>query len=135
MIEVEVRQVNESEIWIGESKDLLIEENILLVEAVGEQTPEIAEKQLEVTGVIAKSINRKLNFIIDLNRCGKNSPEARNIWSRIAEKETTGKVAVFGIHPVARVIASFVINVSKKGKEGAMRFFRTKEESLSWIKE
>ena len=48
------------------------------------------------------------------------------------EDEKIGKVALFGLHPVARVIASFVMGVTKKED---MRFFRTKEEALAWIKD
>ena len=61
----------------------------------------------------------------------KNSPEARKIWRNFSEDEDTHKVAMFGIHPVAMVIASFVTNITKKNE---MRFFKTKEEALEWIK-
>jgi len=50
----------------------------------------------------------------------------------VSEYEKTGKVAVFGLHPVARVIASFVMGVSKNKD---MRFFKAKEEALAWLKE
>jgi len=48
------------------------------------------------------------------------------------EHERTGKVALFGLNPVARVIASFVMGVTRKKD---MRFFKTREEALAWLRE
>jgi hypothetical protein len=48
------------------------------------------------------------------------------------EDTKTGKTAFFGMHPVARVIASFVMGVSPNKM---MRFFKTKEDALIWLRE
>ena len=49
-----------------------------------------------------------------------------------AELEKIGKIAMFGMHPVARVVASFVMGVTNKED---MRFFKSKEDALLWLKE
>ena len=46
--------------------------------------------------------------------------------------EKFGKIAHWGINPVAKILASFVMGLSKKTE---MRFFTSKEEALAWLKE
>jgi len=65
-----------------------------------------------------------------LNNCGKNEPGARLIWSQISDEENTNKVALFGMHPVARVLASFVMGITNRNNQ---RFFKTKEEAVNWL--
>ena len=48
------------------------------------------------------------------------------------EGEGIGKVALVGMNPVVRVIASFIIGTTKK--EG-FRFFKSNDEALAWLKE
>ena len=48
------------------------------------------------------------------------------------EDEKLVKIAIFGLNPVARVIASFIMGVAKKKDQ---RFFKTKEEALAWLKQ
>jgi len=124
--------VSDKEMWIGENKTFLIEGNVIHVIAKGEQTTESSILQTEVNNKLASLVNGKINYLIDLNKCGKNSPEARSTWKRAAEDENTNKVAVFGLNPVARVLASFVFGISKKKDQ---RFFATKEDALCWILE
>jgi len=126
------RQINESELWIGENRIYLIPNNIIHVIAVGVQSAALAVTLNETNSRLAMLINGKINYLIDLNKSGKSSPEAREIWNKIGENERTGKVAIFGIHPVARVLATFVMGMSKKNNN---RFFRTKEEAMAWILE
>ena len=73
-----------------------------------------------------------MNVLVDLNKAGKPTSEARKIGKERLEEEGVGKVALFGLHPVARVLASFVMGVSKKED---MKFFKTKEEAIAWFKE
>ena len=67
-----------------------------------------------------------------MSRAGQPSAKAREIAKQSFEKEKIGKIAMFGMHPVARVISSFVMGVINKGD---MRFFKTKEDALAWLKE
>ena len=130
MDKLKLIQKSDFEYWIGENKTML-EDNIIYVEAVGDQNLQIAKLHLIGIRRMKNFIRGKISFLIDLNQCGKNSPEARKIWRNFSEEKDTHKVAMFGIHPVAMVIASFVISITKKNE---MRFFRTKEDALEWIK-
>jgi hypothetical protein len=127
-----VEAISELEYMVGNNVTSLIEGNIIYVIANGEQTDEIAQKQFEVDHILEDKIDGKKNYLINLNNCGKNSPVARAKWNESAEEESTNKVAIFGIHPVAKVIAAFVMKISKKKNQ---RFFKTKEEALQWLKE
>jgi len=46
------------------------------------------------------------------------------------QNEKIRKIAIWGLSPVARVIASFVMGISKKD----IRFFNSEEKALSWLK-
>ncbi|MBN1821310.1 MAG: STAS/SEC14 domain-containing protein [Prolixibacteraceae bacterium] len=125
-----VKVVSEKEIWVGENQFQVLSDNIIKVKAVGEETMEKAEIQKEISLKLANSLEGKIKYLIDLNRSGKSSHEARNIWKELSENEKTAKVAMFGMHPVARVIASFVSDITNK-KE--MRFFKTEEAAIKWL--
>jgi len=82
---------------------------------------------------IADVVEGKVDLLIDANKVGQPSSRARKIIQEgVLKYEKTGKVALFGANPVARVIASFVMGVTRKKD---MRFFKTKEEALAWLKE
>ena len=129
--DIEVREINDKEIWVNTNKFALIHENIIYVTAVGEQTTEFARKQADICKKMSGLIEGKLNYLIDLNKAGKNSPEARKMWKTLTEDDNTEKVAMFGLHPVAKVLASFVMGISSGNK---MRFFSTKEEAIALAK-
>jgi len=130
MEKIEAKQISETEFMVGNNRTSIIEGNIIYVIVNGEQTTELAILQKEVNLKLANLINGQISYLIDLNKAGKNSPDARNIWIEISNLEITKKVANFGIHPVARVLASFVVRVS--GKQNVY-FFKTKEEALTWL--
>ena len=96
----------------------------------GEQTTKIALNHKKICEMLSSGLEGKINYLIDLNKCGKNSTEARKIWKEFSESENTNKVATFGLNPVSRVIASFVIG---KLQKGAVQFFKTRKEAISWI--
>jgi len=129
-VNIEVKKISEKEIWVGENKTSLIEENIIHVISKGEQTTELATIQNKINLGLASMVEGKISYLIDLNHSGKSSPEARSIWSKACEHENTYKVAVFGLHPVAKVIASFVFGITRKKD---MRFFRSEDEARSWL--
>lgn len=119
------------EIRIGESRYYLGEDNIIHAVEVGvmddKKAMAIKEAYLNVLD-IAKG---KIYILVDLNKAKKPSAKARKILNEINENERVDKVAHFGMHPVARVMASFLMGFSKK-KE--IRFFKTKEQALKWLK-
>lgn len=123
-------ETREDENLNGQNMTSLINENIIYVIAVGEQTTEIALTQKQINLKLASYVKGQINYLIDLNKCGKNSSEARQIWKESAEDERTDKVAIFGLNPVAKVIASFVMGVTRKKNQ---RFFNTEAEALLWI--
>lgn len=127
---IEIIQISEFEFKMGENTLSLIEGNIIDVVAQGEQTAEVALKHKKICEMLSSGLEGKINYLINLNKCGKNATEARQIWKEFSESENTNKVATFGLNPVSRVIASFVIG---KIEKGAINFFKTREEAISWI--
>jgi hypothetical protein len=120
------------EFWVGPTQVRLTEGNLVIVKAVGPQTHDTAIAHLNIFEQIYHEVDEPLNFVIDLNDAGKNSAEARKVWKDVAEYEYTCKVALIGIHPVARVIAGFVMSISTSSK---IQFFSTREKALKWIYE
>lgn len=126
-------QQKDREIWIGESRMYLGEDNILYETVVGVVDEKIAIALKEATlKLSSKAEGGVINVFIDLNGTGKPTPEARRIGQESFEDEGIGKIAMFGVNPVTRVIASFVMGVTRKKD---MRFFRSKEKALAWLKE
>jgi len=129
---VEIKQISEREIWIGESRFYLGEDDIFYETIVGKQDEKTVTVALEYHNKFKNMVKGKMKMLINLNNAGHLSSEARKIGKKTFEDEKIGKVAMFGMHPVARVLASFVMGVTKKED---MRFFKTKEEALAWLKE
>jgi hypothetical protein len=123
---------NEKEIWIGESKLYLGDGNILYVEIVGDLTDDMAVPLKEGMLRLMNMVKGQVNVLADLNRAGKPSAEVKKRGKEVAENEKTGKGAMFGLHPVARVIASFWMGMARNEK---VRFFKTRAEALSWLKD
>ena len=120
------------EIQIGENRLYLGEDNVLYIAIFGEVDEKIAIAIKEADLKFKNMVEEKYDVLADLNKSGEHSSESRKIWKEMTEHDKTGKVAIFGMNPVARVIASFVMGVSQKKD---MRFFKTKEEALAWLKE
>lgn len=130
--EVKVVWKGDREVWVGEERLYLGEDNIVYITAAGEVDEKKAIVIREVVLKFTKMVEGEINLLIDLNKAGKQSPEARNIWKELSEvSEGVGKIALFGLHPVARILASFVKGVIKKTN---IHFFKTKEEALKWLK-
>ena len=119
------------EIWVGENHSYLGEDNIVYTTIVGEVDENMAIAIREAHLKFMNMVEGKMNSLVDLNKAGKQPPEARKIGNEMFEHERIGKIALFGLDPVARVIASFVMGVSRKKD---MRFFKKKEEALAWLK-
>ena len=129
--EVETKQVSEREFWVGESRFYLGEDDILYETIVGKQDEKTIIAALEAHNRFKNMVEGKMKMLIDINKAGQLSSGARKIGRETLEDEKVGKVALFGLHPVARVIASFVMGVTRKKD---MRFFKTKEQALAWLK-
>ncbi|OGS20675.1 MAG: hypothetical protein A3J83_05115 [Elusimicrobia bacterium RIFOXYA2_FULL_40_6] len=128
---LEVKQISEREYWVGENRIYFGEDDIIYVTAVGDADEKIAAAMKEIEIRFINMAKGEVSLLVDLNKCGKQSPEARKIRMSLGENSKIRKVAVFGIHPVAKIIASFVVGISKNDK---LCFFKTKEEALAWLK-
>ncbi len=129
--EVETKQVSEREFWVGESRFYLGEDDIFYETIVGKQDEKTIIAALEAHNRFKNMVEGKMKMLIDINKAGQLSSGARKIGRETLEDKKVGKVALFGSHPVARVIASFVMGVTRKKD---MRFFKTKEQALAWLK-
>lgn len=124
--------MKEKQFSIGESIYYLGEDNILYVIARGKIENKDLPALKEATFKFEKKTKGKANILIDLNEAKEQSPEARKMWSELCKQKRTGKVALFGMHPVARVLVSFVVGVSKNKN---LRFFNSREKAIKWLKE
>ena len=121
--EAEVRQVSEREIWVGESRFCLGEDDILYETIVGKQDEKTVIAALEYHNKFKNMVEGKMKMLLDINKAGQVSSGARKIGKETFEDEKVGKVTFVGLHPVARVIASFVMGVTRKRD---LRFFQDK---------
>jgi|WetSurMetagenome_2_1015567.scaffolds.fasta_scaffold46694_3 hypothetical protein len=124
--------VHEIDFWVGANKTMLIDENIIYVVAYGPQDVNQANAHIDAHKKFVGLAKGPVNYMIDLNNAGKSTAEARKVWKYLSEREDTYKVALVGNHPVARVLAHFVMVVVQKNN---LRFFKTEEEAILWLKE
>lgn len=120
------------EIRVGESRFYLGEDNIIYSTIVGDIDAEMAIAFDEATLKLMNMVEGKVNVFTDDNKAGTPLSEARKIMQEFIMHEKYGKLAIFGLHPVARVLASFIMGVTKKED---VRFFNSKEDALAWLKE
>ena len=122
----------EREIWVGKNKVYLSEDNIINIINVGEINEKTAIAIKDAVIKLTTMVEGNVSTLTDLNKAGKMTPEARKVFQEFVGQRGYGKAALFGMHPVARVLASFFRGMSRKKD---MRFFKTKEEALAWLKE
>lgn len=118
-------------IFIGHQKVTISDDNIVYIESIGDIDEQLALKIQKFVQEFGKTINTRINLFIDLNKSGKPSAAARKIFQDINDYDITGKIAFWGIHPVARVLAAFIMGITKKK---AIRFFNSREKALEWLK-
>lgn len=126
------KQINEQEFTIGENRIVLLDNSTIYIEAIGEQTDDHAREILKLYQKLYSELPGKINQLVNLNRSGKSSPKARQVYEEMNNHERTYKVAVYGIHPVARVLAAFVTGLTEKKN---IEFFINKEEAMAWLNE
>lgn len=108
------------------------DDGIMHITAVGDVDEKIALETQEALFYFRKLNGGRTNgVLIDLTRAGKSSPEARRIWRSLSESENPEPTAFCGAHPVARILASFMITFSSNKN---LRFFKKYEDALAWIK-
>lgn len=120
------------ETWVGQNRFYLDEKNILNVNLVGKIDMETVTQLNLIYVKYFNLVRGKLNCLVDLNDAGIQRSGTRKKGKEILNDERIGNVAFLGFHPVARVLASFIIGTTSKKN---LRFFKTKEEALAWLKE
>ena len=107
------------------------EDNIIYETLVGKQDEKTVLAIYGASNRLANTVEGKVNVLVDLNKAGQASSGARKKGQEMLEDKIFRKIALFGLHPVARVVASFFMGISQKKD---MRFFKTREEALAWLK-
>lgn len=120
------------EYWVGENHFYIDNDNIMNSISVGDLNDEIALECRDAALKLQSTIQGRINILVDLNKSGKQSPGARAIWRQLSENTPDSRVAMFGVHPVASVIASFFIGILKTKN---VLFFKSREKALVWLKE
>ncbi len=123
---------NNREIRVDQNRLYLGDDNIFYYTVVGDVDEKIAIAIRDVSNKMRNNVEGKTKLLIDLTKAGKPTAGARKIGKERLEDERIGKVALFGVHPVSRVVASFDMGVTQKKD---MRFFETQKEALAWLKE
>ncbi|MFC2048699.1 hypothetical protein ACFLR5_00590 [Elusimicrobiota bacterium] len=128
---IEINELSEREILVGENRIYLSEDKIIYFVNIGPIDEKIALKSCEVMLKLRDMSRGKVHFFIDLNEGGKTTAKARSILKEFTENNIHGKLAFWGMHPVAYLLSSFFMGITKKKD---MRFFKTEEEALIWLK-
>ena len=128
----EVKQISEREIWVGDCKLRLGEDNIIYNTAAKNPDEGQAIAICEAVIKLAETVQGKVGLLIDITDTGRPSAKARKAFLDLVEYEKLRKTAFFGAHPVAKILASFFISLNRKKN---MAFFGTEEKAIAWLKE
>ena len=121
----------ERKISAGNNTFCLEKDNILYMTLVGEIDGKKTSIPMEEIMKLLNMVKGKVNIFVNLNKAGKPSIKARKLTVEIHKNEKVGKVAHFGVNPVAKVIAAFFMGSCKKKN---VKFFNTKERAIEWLK-
>ncbi|MDD2890244.1 MAG: STAS/SEC14 domain-containing protein [bacterium] len=122
----------ERKISAGKHTFHLNKDNILYITIVGEIDGKKTSIPIEAIMKLLNMVNGKVNVFVNLDKAGKPSIKARKLTVEIHKNEKVGKVAHFGVNPVAKVIAAFFMGSCKKKD---VRFFSKKERAIEWLKD
>ena len=117
---------------IGNCSVSLDDKNTVHVVSIGDTTDDQADQVYEAHRKLLAVTTGLLFVLVDLNGAGKSSPYARRIWKKMSEHERVAKVALYGVHPVAWVLSSFLVGRTTRNNTG---FFKTKEQARRWFNE
>ena len=119
------------EIVVGEHRFYLGEDNIIYVTIVGELNEKNTIAMRNIFYSLLSKVDGKVKVFADNNRSKKPTAEARKIFKEMTEHEKVGKIAILGLHPVARMLAAFITGLSRNKD---IQVFKTKKEALAWLK-
>jgi hypothetical protein len=130
--EIEVSRIADGFFKIGTSEIRLVEGNLVHVKAMGPASLQLALAHVKLYRQLSEEIGGSLRYAIDLNKAGKSTAEARKIWMGVSEDISTYKVALIGVHPVAKVLAGFFMCVTSNKK---IQFFDSFDKAFKWLKD
>ncbi|MDD5530970.1 MAG: STAS/SEC14 domain-containing protein [bacterium] len=120
----------ERKILVGNHTFYLDRDNILYITIVGEIDDKKTNIILDAFTKLQGMVKGKVNIFVNINNAGKLSIKTRTLPTKLHMNKKIGKIAIFGLTPVAKVIAAFFMGNSKtKG----MKFFNTKEKAIEWL--
>ncbi len=123
---------NSRTVMVGDCTIHLGDDDVFYITIIGEVDEEIAIRFMNTFEEIYKKFGKKKRCVfVDNNNAGKISSKARKVFSKLEYEENTDKVAIFGLHAVAKVLATFFMGITQKRE---IRFFNNKEEALLWLK-
>ncbi len=125
-----INQISNREFWAGKNHYLIGDDNIFYVTLNGDVSDEMGIEIDRMINDLVDDVDGEIDLLIDLNRAGKTSSKSRQLFKTFTETGKCRKVALFGMHPVAMVIASFVMGISKNRN---MKFFKNREEAMEWL--
>jgi hypothetical protein len=125
-------KINEKEIFVGENRFYLGEDNIIYVTVEGEFDVKLASEMEDAYYKLINISGRKTDVLVENTRSGKPSQEARAVFKKMIEHEFTGKVSVYGTNMVSRILAAFIIGLSN---DKNMHFSKTRQKAIKWLKE
>jgi hypothetical protein len=129
---IEIKQVSDKEFLVGQSRLFIDSDGIVNMVIVGVIDGNMSGMMTEVFFKLTKTIAGEKRLLVDINDTRSVSREARKNAQQTFEVDKKIKLAAFGLHPVARMIATFVIGALQKKY---MRFFKNREDALAWLKE
>ena len=127
-----VEKISEYEYKINNHTMLLAQNAVILITVKGALDRETVIRLSDIMQRFIPYLENtgQFNVLIDLNHAGKPSIEARETLKKLNDHPKIGKVAHFGMNPVAKVLANFVMGISKNKN---MRFFHSRESAEEWL--
>ena len=108
------------------------ENNNIYIIAQGNLDTHGAEELYSVYLEVLSLTEGVLNVLVDINKGGMVNGHARNLCKKMSSNQRIGKVALFGMNPVAMAIASFFVGRTKRDN---YRFFANEKDAFYWLKE
>ncbi|MEZ5070552.1 MAG: STAS/SEC14 domain-containing protein [Bacteroidales bacterium] len=116
---------------VGTNKVVIREDRIVHITVIGEQDDAIAQGFLDFHEKAHNIVGGKIRYLIDINQTGKASPMARRVYKQLGEMETTERVALYGAHPLAKLVGNMVLSTFARNEA---KFFNDEKSALQWIR-
>ena len=122
----------ENKIWIG--KDGIIYVEIVDKDLSGENVFKIMEDTVKVVGEFLGKAKILVSFVEPVFKVGDSKFRKKLVDLTIEAYKNPGfeKLAICGVSTIVRIASLFVVKTTKLTN---IRVFKTKEQSLKWLKE